>query len=459
MNTMSGNDPLLVRATSDGADRLVAADDLLARLQMRCGGEFPGTIAVPALLEAVRSSREFGLRLARPIMAQDGSNTVRAWVEIQPRGEDNEGCDIVARHWQVSPLSAEDTVDVESRRADIDRGLAEFFARLDAGQRVLAAQCDAADLRKLVIAMEQGVGRAWTDFVSIEGAHHRLPMHWRLLDGARVTVPGSDRQWRAALHPQTGADGTPSGFDLLLVAHEGLSEASLIQAPPQTSLRLIGEDVAPVLRQPIKRIIANAETIRTRLAGPIAEEYAGYAADIAAAGEHLLALLDDLGDLEVVEADDFSTQAESVDLAEVARKAAGILGVRARERGIVLEAPLIGTRMPVIGEFRRILQILLNLVNNAIRYTPENTRVVLAVSGDGERSRISITDEGAGLAEQDRARVFEKFERLGRSGDGGSGLGLYISRRLARAMGGELHVENAPAGGARFVLELPAEQG
>ena len=94
-----------------------------------------------------------------------------------------------------------------------------------------------------------------------------------------------------------------------------------------------------MLRQPIARIIANAETIRTRLAGPLADEYSNYAADIAAAGQHLLALIEDLADLEVVEADDFATAPDRIDLADVARRAVGILGVRARERGIDLVAP------------------------------------------------------------------------------------------------------------------------
>jgi len=66
-----------------------------------------------------------------------------------------------------------------------------------------------------------------------------------------------------------------------------------------------------------------------------------------------------------------------------------------------------------------------------------------------------VRDQGKGIDPADREKIFEKFERLGRSGDGGSGLGLYISRRLARAMGGELHVENAEDGGAIFTLRLP----
>jgi signal transduction histidine kinase len=220
----------------------------------------------------------------------------------------------------------------------------------------------------------------------------------------------------------------------------------------------IGREIAPELRQPIARIIANAETIRSRLAGPLAEEYSNYAADIASAGQHLLSLIEDLADLEVVEADDFITAPDSIDLADVARRAAGILGVRAQERGIALIAPQAGESLPAIGEFRRVLQVLLNLLGNAIRYTPEGSQVWLRLERLDDKARIIVADQGQGLSEADQAKVFTKFERLGRSGDGGSGLGLYISRRLARAMGGELSVESAMGQGARFILDLPVAE-
>jgi signal transduction histidine kinase len=224
---------------------------------------------------------------------------------------------------------------------------------------------------------------------------------------------------------------------------------------PLARQRIVGRDVAPVLRQPIARIIANAETIRSRLAGPLAEEYATYAADIAAAGQHLLALVEDLTDLEVVEAQDFSTAPDRIDLADVARQAAGILGVRARDKGITLDPPKPGESLPALAEFRRVLQVLINLVTNAIRYSPAGSQVWLRLEERDGRACVTVADQGPGLSAEDQARVFEKFERLGRSGDGGSGLGLYISRRLARAMGGDLTIESAPGQGARFTLEVP----
>jgi signal transduction histidine kinase len=211
-----------------------------------------------------------------------------------------------------------------------------------------------------------------------------------------------------------------------------------------------------VLRQPIARIIANAETIRTQLAGPLAEEYSNYATDIASAGEHLLGLLDDLADLEVVEAADFTVAPDRIDLADVARRAAGLLGMRAREREIEVDTPKEGEIVLAIGEVRRVLQILLNLLGNALRYSPARSRVALVAQAGAERASITVADQGQGLSLEQQARVFDKFERLGRSGDGGSGLGLYISRRLARAMDGELRIDSAPGQGARFILELPS---
>jgi signal transduction histidine kinase len=269
-----------------------------------------------------------------------------------------------------------------------------------------------------------------------------------------LRIAGSVRLWRARIVPRGDA-----GFDLLVLP-DALAQVPGSPAPgsgddhvPMPGNRVIGRDLAPALRQPINRIIANAETIRTRLAGPIADAYAGYAADIAEAGQHLLSLVEDLADLDAVEAPEFAPAPDRIDLADCARRAAGILALRAQERGIVLVTPDEHVRVPAVGEFRRVLQILLNLVTNAIHYGPAHATVTLEVGGNAERAWVAVRDEGAGLDGDQIAQVFEKFERLGRSGDGGSGLGLYISRRLARAMGGGLVV--APGPGARFELTLP----
>ena len=129
--------------------------------------------------------------------------------------------------------------------------------------------------------------------------------------------------------------------------------------------------------------------------------------------------------------------------------------MRAREKGITLALPDEGASAPAAAEFRRVLQILLNLIGNAIRYSPERSVISLEFPQRSGRAVAVVADNGPGLGVEDQARVFEKFERLGRSGDGGSGLGLYISRRLARAMGGDLSIESVKGEGARFILDLP----
>jgi signal transduction histidine kinase len=444
-----------IRAKSDAEDRLLEADEPLATLQLRCGGQIPGCIAVPELLALVRRARHYGLRLAQAIQAQDGEEIVSAWVEVRPEHISG-GCEIAIANWQSSAVRGEDPLAQVERRAVIDRHLAELTARLDKRQKILVVESATPELQDLVQRMREGRGRYWTDFIEVLGSAHRQPLHWRLLDGASLRLPGSDRSWRASLVPLGWPEAGSAGFELNLVAEE--PQETIVPAKPvQQPTAAIGREVAPVLRQPIARIIANAETIRTRLAGPLADEYSDYAADIASAGQHLLELLDDLSDLEVVEAENFSTSLDHIDLADVSRRAAGILGVRAQERKIRVDLPDNDESVPAIGEFRRVLQILLNLLGNAIRYAPEDSQIWIRTESLEDRARIVVADQGRGLSEEDQAVIFNKFERLGRSGDGGSGLGLYISRRLARTMRGDLTVESAPGQGARFVLELPAD--
>lgn len=451
----------LAHGRSDQQGRLVDASERLSELQRDCGGEVPGIIAIPGLHELEAKARQFGLKLARTMRASNGRDAISAWVEIEPDGDG--GTAMRFASWQAAPLPAEDTALVAEHRAAIDRTLAELVARLDHRQCLLSVESDAGDLMDLRSAMQSGIGRPWTDFVSIEGANHHQPMHWRLLDGANLSVPGSRRKWRASLLPQLVPGRDPAGFELCLTADVPFPSITAVLAAreglaPVNEPGQVSREIAPVLRQPIARIIANAETIRSRLAGPIADDYSQYAADIAAAGQHLLALVEDLSDLEVVESEDFNTAPDRIDLAEAAQRAASILAGRAQEKGIAIDAPRRGESLPAVAEFRRVLQILLNLVGNAIRYSPDGSQIWIRLEDAGTRARLIVADQGPGLSLEQQAKIFEKFERLGRSGeDGGTGLGLYISRRLARAMDGDLTVDSAPGQGARFILEVPAD--
>ena len=445
----------------DGSGRLVEADGPLASLQHACGGAIGDVLAVPELAELVAKASDFGLRLSRQFHAVDGRDAITAWVEIEPRSSAEGEIDLfelTISNWRTEERDVADAAALDEVERDVTRELAELIARLDARQCVVSVDSEAPDLSKLQLAMEAGTGRPWTDFVEFPGNAHEQPLHWRLLDKATCKVDGSRREWTVHLDPLGQDRQQPQGFILRLSSVRPLAEGEIGQTREPDVVPSLGRDLSPVLRQPINRIIANAETIRTKLAGPLADEYSNYAADIATAGQHLLSLIDDLSDLEVVESDDFVTAPDRIELADTARQACGILGVRAREKGIQLVPPAKGESQLAIAEFRRVLQILINLIGNAVRYTPEGSQIWVRLDRIGDRATICVADQGPGLDEEQQARIFDKFERLGRSGDGGSGLGLYISRRIARAMDGDLTVESAPGQGARFTLSVPAAE-
>lgn len=462
MNTMEPRETLLgARGLTDARDWLLNADETLADLQARCGGRVPGPLAIPELLALVQQARELGLRIARAFTAFDGEAVVSGFARIDPSVAAAEGgCEVLVENWQRSFQPAPEGRAFADRLDAIDRATAEVSARLDARQQVQVLSALASDAAALQAAAMAHPGKVWSDLVELADVTHHQPLHWRLLDGAACRFAGSQRNWRVRLIP-LGPDAlSPTGFELLLIADEPLvadapvaGEQAVYESTPT---RLIGSALAPVLRQPVARIIANAETIRTRLAGPLREEYSEYAGTIASAGQHLAAMLDDLADLEVVETPGFATVRERVDLADAAARAAGILGVRARNREIALVVT--GERGAAVAsaEFRRVLQILINLIGNAIAYSPAGSTVTIAAeASQAGRVTVSVADQGPGITPEQAARIFDKFERLGRDKDGGSGLGLYISHRLAEAMEGSLAVSGAGGGGALFRLELP----
>jgi len=454
---------LAARGLTDDRDRLLSADDPLAELHEACGGAIPGILAVPELLDLVQQGRRMGLRLAREFSAFDGVDFVSGFVRVHPLTEaQGGGCEMLVENWQRTPAPEPDARMIAERLDEIDRTAAEISARLDPRQRIQLLSASAPDAAALQAADEAAPHSVWTDLVDLHNLAHKQPLHWRLLDGARCTFEGSAREWRVRLLPLGPANGTPRGFELLLIADRPLvdrtAERNRARIAEEAHARLIGGALTPVLRQPIARIIANAETIRSRLAGPLRVEYREYAGNIVAAGQHLTGMLDDLVELEVVEAPGFAAEREPVDLADAARRAAGILGVRAQAKRIALDLPGEHAGQIGAGEFRRVLQILINLIGNAIAYSPERSTVTVRTHPDDGTGMVSITvaDEGPGIDPEQRSRIFDKFERLGRNGDDGSGLGLYISHRLAKAMGGALRLSSGHEQGASFRLSLPA---
>lgn len=440
----------------DREGRLLTASEPLASLQIACGGDLGGPLAIPELRAIATKASDFGLRLSRPFCAIGDDARVTGWVDAVPNFGESGGCQLAIASWQAEPITpVDEDAELAAVRREVNRALPEFSARLDPRQAVLTVETGVPDLADLAASMIRGVGRPWTDFVTVTGSLHDQPVHWRLLDGAACEIAGSDRRWTAWLEPIGRAGGDVTGFVLTLVSDQAAPLPLSDTDERDLAMPSLGEELAPVLRQPLGRVIANAGSIRAKLAGPLPDIYAGYAGDMVDAGQHLLALIEDITDLEGVEASDFQVALDRIDLGDAARQAAAILGAKAQERDIVLAPPPPGEHVWARGEFRRVLQVLINLIGNAIAYSPEESQVWIRLDREGRHASVTVADQGRGLSETDQGRVFDKFERLGRSGDGGSGLGLYIAARLAQAMDGTLSVESAPGQGARFTLSLP----
>jgi PAS domain S-box-containing protein len=165
--------------------------------------------------------------------------------------------------------------------------------------------------------------------------------------------------------------------------------------------------------------------------------------------EVLLASRIDRGELRVAR--------NRVDVAELVRTTVGAMEAQLR-RPLAIEVDIADGLGAATGDSDRIQQVLLNVLDNAVKYG--DTPVRVRVANANRAVRVSVADSGPGIAPAEHERIFEKFYRAGPQltrAPGGTGLGLYISRELARRMGGNLEVESEPGGGATFVLELPYE--
>jgi len=210
---------------------------------------------------------------------------------------------------------------------------------------------------------------------------------------------------------------------------------------------ILDHSLDEALRTPLDRIIDCADKIVERADGPLRSDYAAYASDIAAAGRHLLSVIRSMGESPVV-------QHDRIDLAAVTQEAIGLLQPTASERGIIIAVDVPSAPLMVRGEARGVIQILVNLIGNAVRHSPEGGRVWLSFSS-GAQCGVTVADQGPGVELADQRRIFERFERVGEKPDG-TGLGLAIARRLARSMGGDITLDSAPGEGARFTLSLPS---
>jgi signal transduction histidine kinase len=212
-------------------------------------------------------------------------------------------------------------------------------------------------------------------------------------------------------------------------------------------------EVTHELRAPANVVLGYSDLLREGAGGPLPEKASEMVGRIAHSARHLRALVDDLLDLTRIETGVVSLELEEQPLVALLRDTLVWLEPQASAKGLTLHFH--ATDVPhVHTDARRLRQIVLNLLSNAVRFTERGcVTVTLALAHQGSVT-VRVTDTGIGMAPAELERIFDEFFQAGTQ-RGGTGLGLAISRRLARLLGGDLHAESTPGEGSSFILTLP----
>ncbi|MBI4310917.1 MAG: PAS domain-containing protein [Chloroflexi bacterium] len=211
------------------------------------------------------------------------------------------------------------------------------------------------------------------------------------------------------------------------------------------------------LRTPMTAIVGFAELLRDRDPAPeVRREWLHY---VVREGQRLTAIVEDMLNVSRIQSGKLTVDLARVDIRDIFRTVAGALQPTTANHRIVIEAPQ--SIPPVIADKDKLMQVIINLVSNAIKYSPNGGDVILNATSNSERAELvlSVADQGIGIAPEDRARLFSTFTRIRRpetEGIRGTGLGLYIVKGLVELMLGRIWLDSEVHKGSTFYVALPA---
>lgn len=243
-------------------------------------------------------------------------------------------------------------------------------------------------------------------------------------------------------------------------------QLDMASADAATALKAKNEFLAAMsheLRTPLNAIIGFAEAMSMEIFGDLNDHYRSYSTDILTAGRHLLGLINDVLDVAVIESDKLTLEPETVALEDLVRPALNLVIMRANEKRLDVSRVQVDSHWRVRVDVRRAIQIFVNLFSNAVKFTPEKGAIGIDVAKrDGGLLAVTVWDTGIGISADKQALVFEKFQQVTENiysrREEGTGLGLHISRELARLMGGDMELESEVGTGSRFTVLLPLDQ-
>jgi signal transduction histidine kinase len=211
------------------------------------------------------------------------------------------------------------------------------------------------------------------------------------------------------------------------------------------------------LRTPLNAILGYTEMMVDGLYGDVPEKAQGVLERVQSNGKHLLGLINDVLDLSKIEAGQLTLAVEEYSVPDMVSTVMSATESLAKTKGIALVAALPQGLPRGMGDARRLTQVLLNLVGNAIKFTDEG-KVEIRARQQGDRFKISVIDTGPGIAKADQAKIFEEFQQVDNTSTrkkGGTGLGLSISRKIVELHGGYIAVESESGKGSNFKITIP----
>src|SRR5207247_1170207 len=220
-------------------------------------------------------------------------------------------------------------------------------------------------------------------------------------------------------------------------------------------------NVSHELRTPLNAIIGFSEVLGERMFGELNEKQAEYTEDILSSGRHLLSLINDILDLSKIEAGRMELELMKFDLPSAVENALILVRERATRHGIKLERAIDERLGDFTGDERKVKQILVNLLSNSVKFTPEGGKIHVNASLNNGSVIISIADTGIGIAKEDQEAIFEEFRQVGSNyaqKREGTGLGLTLTRKFVEMHGGKIWGESELGKDATFTFTLPIKQ-
>ena len=230
---------------------------------------------------------------------------------------------------------------------------------------------------------------------------------------------------------------------------------------PAITLKPLRGQIDDLIEESRKRVEKRERVLVTTLTKRTAEELTDYLRDILDSGRHLLSLINDILDLSKIEAGRMELELGEFDLPQAIENALILVRERASRRGIRL-GRTIDERLGMIGgDERKVKQVLLNLLSNALKFTPEGGRIDVGARLHARVAEVSVADTGIGIAPADQDAVFEEFRQVGAAAKKaeGTGLGLALARKFVELHGGRIWVKSQVGAGSTFTFTLPVRYG